>query len=325
MTVTFKSAVALALCALAQPSFAADQVRTTFNSIPVNAEIVACTNCGGAGGGTPTGTAGAPNAQVVTVQGITNGTPQNVTVDGVMDAVTIPINITANGTNTVAYGPVSTAGFGTVFSYLTSVQSGVTVFPQVSTDGVNWTSLTVSSVNNANSFGSQFGAGFLQYAPLPGGQFRVLLSGTSTAGTTTGSLVLKRLNFRAVVDVGSAGSLGGGFNTIGAIWRSFYFNDTTTALGSSATFTGTARDTNNQASGIQYNVYSVFARADQAGTLNMQGSNDNTTWFTELTSAVAANTPVTLTGRIYTRYHRAQFINGATAQGSLVVNSQLGE
>jgi hypothetical protein len=60
-------------------------------------------SCGGGGGGsTPTGTAGTPNANVVTVQGITNGTPQRV--NGVASPST---NI--SGTTSATAGTYTTA------------------------------------------------------------------------------------------------------------------------------------------------------------------------------------------------------------------------
>ncbi len=52
-------------------------VQTNLSCTPVSATNPLPTS-GGSGGGTPTGTAGTPNANVVTVQGITGGTPQNI-------------------------------------------------------------------------------------------------------------------------------------------------------------------------------------------------------------------------------------------------------
>lgn len=104
---------------------------------------------------------------------------------------------------------------------------------------------------------------------------------------------------------------------------SIYYNDTTTALGASATFTGTSRDTGTAAASVQvYTNFRAYALASHAGTMRIECSNDNTNW-NRMTAdtAVAANTAVILTVPVLTRYHRVVFVNGATAQTSLIINS----
>lgn len=101
-----------------------------------------------------------------------------------------------------------------------------------------------------------------------------------------------------------------------------FFTGTTTALGSSATYTGTARDVGVAASTAQpYAYFNSFFLADQAGTASIECSNDNSTWYGCASSALTASTPLTLTLPVMFRYYRAKLVNGASAQGSLVVNS----
>ena len=104
---------------------------------------------------------------------------------------------------------------------------------------------------------------------------------------------------------------------------SVFFNDSTTALAGAATFTGTARDVGIAAGTIQpYGAFNATAFADQAGTLRIEMSNDNTTWRRATAdTAVAANAVVTLSVPVVTRYYRAVYVNGATLQGAFMLNS----
>ena len=102
-----------------------------------------------------------------------------------------------------------------------------------------------------------------------------------------------------------------------------FWNETTTALGASATFTGPSRDCGT-AAGTQgvYAAFNVLARANQAGTVRIEGSANGTVWA-PLTQdvALAANTPTILTVPLTTRFHRVVVANGATAQTSFLCNS----
>lgn len=70
--------------------------------------------------------------------------------------------------------------------------------------------------------------------------------------------------------------------------------------------------------------FRAFASADQAGTLSIQQSPDGgTTWYTTLTQAVAANTPTILESIVTLPHVRAQFANGASAQGAFAFASAL--
>lgn len=96
------------------------------------------------------------------------------------------------------------------------------------------------------------------------------------------------------------------------------YNDSVTNLAISATFTGTSRDagaTNTM------RKFCAYAYADQAGTLAIDVSNDNTAWRRIKTIAVAAGSASELELNVCIRYHRVVYINGAVAQGAFMLNS----
>ena len=70
-----------------------------------------------------------------------------------------------------------------------------------------------------------------------------------------------------------------------------------------------------------WGYFTGFFRADQAGTASLEASNDNSTFVTCATAALAASTPLFLQCPIVTRYFRVKLVNGSTNQGSLIVNS----
>lgn len=102
-----------------------------------------------------------------------------------------------------------------------------------------------------------------------------------------------------------------------------FYNESVVAQAASATVTGTSRDVGVAAAAVhRYSAFNASAFADQAGTLRIEVSNDNTTWRRiTADTAVAANTAVILSVPIMTRYHRAVYVNGATAQGAFMLNT----
>lgn len=92
-----------------------------------------------------------------------------------------------------------------------------------------------------------------------------------------------------------------------AVYRTQAFL-TTTALGASASYTSATFD------GLLYRRITGKVFADQAGTLNLQHSDDGITWDTLTTINVTASTPAKFDEPIYCRYVRANYVNGATAQ-----------
>lgn len=102
---------------------------------------------------------------------------------------------------------------------------------------------------------------------------------------------------------------------------SVQYAGTTTPLAIAGTYTGTTRNVGvAPGSPNPYSCFNAFFLADVAGTAYIKGSNDGTTWYVAASSPVAANTPMTLTHLITFRYYRAEYLNGATIQGSFVSN-----
>lgn len=57
-----------------------------------------------------------------------------------------------------------------------------------------------------------------------------------------------------------------------------------------------------------------MAVADQAGALRIESSINGTNWYRSTADvAVAANAPVILSILVVSQFHRAVFVNGATA------------
>ena len=105
--------------------------------------------------------------------------------------------------------------------------------------------------------------------------------------------------------------------------NSVFYNESVTNQAASATFTGTSRDTAVAAGTVhRYTRFNAMAVADQAGTMRIEVSNDNTTWRrATVDTAVPANNPTLLSIPIMTRYHRVVYVNGATAQTVFMLNT----
>lgn len=89
--------------------------------------------------------------------------------------------------------------------------------------------------------------------------------------------------------------------------------DTSTNLGSNATFTGTSRDFST----LTRSKFIAQVIADQAGTLFLERANaSGGPWFVARSQAVVANTPVELEMFICHPFARVRYLNGSTAQGS---------
>lgn len=97
------------------------------------------------------------------------------------------------------------------------------------------------------------------------------------------------------------------------------YTDSSTNLAGAATFTGTSRDGGATPA---YNKFVVNAHANQAGTVRVEKSTDNTTWRRATGDiAVAANVPQQLEVLVTTRYMRAVYVNGASAQTEFLLTS----
>lgn len=99
------------------------------------------------------------------------------------------------------------------------------------------------------------------------------------------------------------------------------FLHSTTNLGSAATFTGTALDLG--AANRMYFIHRSGVFADQTGTLYLEQSKDGATWRTTQTQAVTVNTQAYIEDKIYMRYVRVRYVNGASAQGTFELQSSL--
>ena len=96
------------------------------------------------------------------------------------------------------------------------------------------------------------------------------------------------------------------------------YTDSSTNLAGGAAFTGTARDGGTTPA---YNMFVVNIFSDQAGTLKIQKSTDNTTWRDAATVEITAGVPRELTVRCTARYHRAYYLNGSTLQTQFLLTS----
>ncbi len=102
-----------------------------------------------------------------------------------------------------------------------------------------------------------------------------------------------------------------------------FWNESVTPLAASATLTGTARDVGVAVGAAhRYSAFNAFAYASHAGTIRIEISADNTTWYRATAdTAVTAGAVVHLSIPISARYHRVVFVNGATLQTSFMCNT----
>jgi len=96
-------------------------------------------------------------------------------------------------------------------------------------------------------------------------------------------------------------------------------NSTAVALAGNETFFGTSIDL----VGTGYTAIQVQALADQAGTLQIQFSTDNSHWDHTISGAVTANESASVSTGIHGRYVRVVFVNGAVAQSFLRLQTLL--
>lgn len=210
-----------------------------------------------------------------------------------------------------------------------------TVVFEATMNGTDWTTVGTSSggmvSNTSIQNGGTTGAGNFATADLTGfTEFRVRIS-AYTSGSAT---VIVALTEESQVDqVGLAGSpqmtlsgaIPAGGNLIGSVFNqdNIFWNESVTAQAISATVTGTSRDTGVAVgSAHRYAAFNAFAFADQAGTMRIELSTDNTTWRRATADqAVAAGGTLYLSVPVTARWHRVVYINGATAQTQFMLNT----
>lgn len=101
-------------------------------------------------------------------------------------------------------------------------------------------------------------------------------------------------------------------------------NDTTTNLGSSATYTGTTKDATASFVYSKFRVQVAHTAGLTTGHLVIESSIDNSTWREQARVPIPSDGQYrTFSFPLVTRYIRAKFINGATAQTAFELKSAL--
>ncbi len=88
------------------------------------------------------------------------------------------------------------------------------------------------------------------------------------------------------------------------------------SLGASAYYNGVTYD---DGAGIYGYIHAVTSNCNEAGTVNIQQSWDDSHWVTTKTASYTASTPLTVDDNIRMRYVRYQFKNTGTS--SCIMNS----
>lgn len=136
------------------------------------------------------------------------------------------------------------------------------------------------------------------------------------------------LHTGTIVAVLQTGNSRAGFLAGAGIW----WDDSSTTLAASATFTGTSRDLINTATATAFSTPTVYAsefralaESDVTGTLWLEASRDNVTWrrvkSVDTTAVAGGGFVAELYYRPAWRYARAGFTNGAGAQARFTLGS----
>jgi hypothetical protein len=180
---------------------------------------------------------------------------------------------------------------------------------EISVNGMNWARVRAT----AHTSGSA--RWLLQAAPYATEPIPIAqITGTQPVSFTQPALV--------------AGTARVGFVAGAGIW----YDDSTTVLAASATFTGTSRDATVTATATAFGNAGTYAEeirtsaeSDQSGTLFLEVSRDNTTWRRIKTAPTVAVTGGGQYAEIIHspswRYWRTGFVNGATLQTRFTINS----
>jgi hypothetical protein len=208
------------------------------------------------------------------------------------------------------------------------------VTPEWSNDNTNWSAATMFTAAGVPA--TTFSAAGLWKVERMARYLRLRLSTATTAATTTivaaaspapvaPWYATQAVNATAVSSNVRMGNVGGaGIN----------YDDSSTALGASATFTGTSRDVTQTVAGSVFANANTFAKelrvgaeSDVSGTLWLEVSRDNTNWRRVKSVATAAVTGGGQYAEIVHapswRYVRVGFTNGATVQARFTINTIL--
>lgn len=245
----------------------------------------------------------------------------NVFVDDVADNITITGSGNSSGAVVVSS---PTTGFSGGTFHVTSGGTSCTVSYEQSNDGAIWAALPVVTASSAGaSPATTTTAGGIFAFSTAAAFIRARIS-TYGSGSVNIVLALKRrgLNSTGTSLAGSSAAIGA-VTVNGTINPNSGFTDSTTALASGASFTGTAR----ASSSTQFSWFTALAFADVAGTLAVDQSIDNAaTWQTVGSQAVAAGVAQQIAVRVTGAYtgstqYRVRYVNGATAQGVFRLSS----
>lgn len=124
----------------------------------------------------------------------------------------------------------------------------------------------------------------------------------------------------------SSATQGSSAGTVGTWNRRGYFSESTTPLAGGATFTGTGRDSLASAAGggavNGFGLFRATASADVNGTLFVDESDDNATWYESPDSVAVVGSGASpqkffqVEHKMTMRYARVRYVNGAGAQAN---------
>jgi len=148
-----------------------------------------------------------------------------------------------------------------------------------------------------------------------GTPLRVQPSGLTAVGandTTTNPVLIggkqQGLDTVNMLAVGASGAI----NTVaGAKGSQVPLSATTLGIG--ATYTSSVYDAQASYQTTNAFYYNAAVYANQAGTLRIEFSYDNATWYTAKTASVVANTYTELFVKIVMQYYRTVYVNGGVA------------
>lgn len=189
---------------------------------------------------------------------------------------------------------------------------GCTLTPEVSNDGITWYGVVGYDPASTGTTASTLTAVSMRLFPCTARWFRIRCSvygsGTPTVRALFRSEPIPRIATAVSASIGNAGSASP-------------TTETSTALGASATFTGSSRDSGSTPT---YSRFVANVYADQASAANgarIEKSQDGTTWRPAAVATLIAGVPVELSVICTARYHRCILVNGATAQGACLITS----
>lgn len=245
----------------------------------------------------------------------------NVFIDDVSDNLTVTGSGNAQG---AIVATSSTTGFSGGSFQITGAGTSCTVTYEQSNDGSIWVNLPVVAASGPGASPSVTSTTTGIYAFATAAAFVRARISTYGSGTVSAALVMKRRgqNTTGTSLAGSSASIGA-VTVSGTINPNSGFTESTTALASSATFTGTARSS----SSAQFSWFAAVAFADAAGTLVVDQSLDNAaTWQAISSVAVAANVAQQIAVRVTGSYagttqYRVRFVNGGAAQSLFRLSS----